>query len=121
MIILDTRRCPMKIEMSCERGYPPCGKGDYLSLEYKGSFLFMKPNPRQIEIGGDIPTMALGTALLVQGTLETLDRTNIIDNAFTFSKEGYINVYWIVKNMDRVKEFVETYNRIYPTVLLLKE
>jgi len=120
MIILDTSKCAMKIDFSCGRRIRR-NNDDYLRLEYKGSSLFIRPHPRQIEITGDISTMALGIALLIQGTLETLDHTNIIDDAFTFSKEGHINGYWIVENLEPIKEFVEIYNRIYPTVLLLKD
>lgn len=126
MIIIDNSKCPMKIDFSYSRSMysrndRPDGKEDYLRLEYKDSSIFIRPKPRQIKIEGDIPMIALGVALLVQGTLETLDRTNIIDDAFTFSKDGLINEYWTVDNKDEVREFVNTYNRIYSTVMLLKE
>lgn len=120
MIIIDTAKCPIKIEFvnHFDRDYL---ENNYLSLEYKNSFIYIQPYPETIRIGGDIPVIALGVALLVQGTLETLDGDNILDDAFSFNKEGMIEDYWNVKNKEQIKEFVDTYNRIYSTVMLLKE
>lgn len=129
MIILDTRRCP--VELKYERGYEQIAPNtslrkiekDIFELKYKNNALTIRPYNREIVITGDTKEMALGLAMFIDGTLSTLDMgRDIINEAFVFSEKGFINGSWIIdKDMDRLAEFIDLYNNVYPTVLLLKD
>lgn len=136
MIFLDTSKYPLQLQY--ERGWslPPlpsgaairCKERDYFRLQYKNSELFIKPYPRQITISGDLKDMALGFAMMVQETLQFMrtgigseEDRDIFDEAFIFSGDGLINGCWITDSIKITKVFIEIYNRVYPTVSLLKE
>lgn len=137
MIIIDTSRCPIQLVYnrgthSCEipGESEPCvfsiPDQDIMELTYKKNKLLMKPHSKFINITGDPVELALGISLLISDTIYQL-KNDIIDEAFEFSKNGIEKINWLdngyawgLGQIDIINKFVEEYNRVWPTVLLLK-
>jgi hypothetical protein len=132
MISLDGK-CP--VHFVYERGWNPsphtsmevvnAPEKDLMKIQYKNNELTIYPHitPRIIFVG-DKKELAFGVALLISQTIHTLHcgliGTSMIDEFFNFKKDGTIVGWKIVDNNEEVKEFVDKYNRVYPTVILLK-
>lgn len=121
-------KCP--VNFTCERGYNPspytsleidrAPEKDIMKIQYKNSELIIYPYlPPRIIFVGDKTELALGVALFISQTTRVLG-PEIIDDFFTFSNDNLITNWKTTDNFEEAKEFVNEYNRIYPTAILLK-
>lgn len=121
-IAIDTTNLPISIIY--DRGWENSAESpvriperDLLELGYKNTTIVMRPFPKTLEINGDTSEAALALALLMQYTGHVLD-DDIIDEAFTFVDGLIVKYNW--PSNKQIEFFIKEYNRLYPTVLLLK-
>jgi hypothetical protein len=99
--------------------YEPASENETMSVEYDNGKISIGPNTT-IQIIGNNKDAAFGLALLMADNLDLLNYGNqLITRAFEFDKMNGI-IKSILETNDQINKFIVAFNKIWPSVLVLR-